>query len=147
MRALQPADTCTTQFSRSQEPAHMFIGWELKAETESPKFIFIISLASSAFAVVGFGDVLKTSQRHCLDRKSVRLMNDWRPAGCRPGFQLRCCTLAHTSVRQRSRHPSPSHSIISILFLNLTLSLRCAPSRSLNHTSQQRRPLQESSYA
>ena len=49
----------------------MFIGWELKAETESPKFIFIISLASSAFAVVGFGDVLKTSQRHCLDRKSV----------------------------------------------------------------------------
>lgn len=47
----------------------MFIGSELKAETESPRFIFIISIASSAFGSVGFGVVLKTSQRHYLDEE------------------------------------------------------------------------------
>ena len=42
----------------------MFIGSELKAETESPKFIFIISIVSSAFGGVEFGDVSKTSQKN-----------------------------------------------------------------------------------
>ena len=42
----------------------MFVGSKLKAETESPKFIFIISIVSSAFEGVGFGDVSKMSQKN-----------------------------------------------------------------------------------